>query len=273
MKRRNCPCASRSQGQGAFTLIELLVVVAIISILAALLMPALKSARDSARAAACVNNMRQVVQALIQYEIEYEHYLPAYGFTQPDNPPSGTETIWPVCLARHYPKLLPNKAYEDFQWGTPDSPNAPATVWQCPSNALRIDVRAAPYGGWSSPNYALNTYLGRQNSFDPGSYYVSSTHIGVPERVMMVVETFYIAAPPAAGLPSKGNYHFDRVLPGNSENPNANVHRGRGNIGFVDGHIESTTPANLEAQAGSLNWLYAGRNNNQSGPTRNRWLD
>ena len=60
----------------AFTLIELLVVIAIIAILAALLLPALASARDKGMRTVCINNQKQIVLALSMYEADFTDYMP-----------------------------------------------------------------------------------------------------------------------------------------------------------------------------------------------------
>lgn len=66
----------RTSGRGAFTLIELLVVMAVISLLAAMLLPALGRAKESGRGAACLSNLHQIGIALQLYVQDNHNRLP-----------------------------------------------------------------------------------------------------------------------------------------------------------------------------------------------------
>ncbi|MBI4026330.1 MAG: FCD domain-containing protein [Verrucomicrobia bacterium] len=101
-KRRTGASSKRS-----FTLIELLVVVAIISILAALLMPSLKSARNQAKSIACMNNLKQIGTALVLYMNDNEEYLPPASVYFAPWPEwlRGVATLdWMGYLGKKYPQ-------------------------------------------------------------------------------------------------------------------------------------------------------------------------
>jgi len=66
----------RNSSREGFTLIELLVVIAIIAILAAILFPVFARARENARRASCMSNLKQIGLGILQYTQDYDEKMP-----------------------------------------------------------------------------------------------------------------------------------------------------------------------------------------------------
>jgi prepilin-type N-terminal cleavage/methylation domain-containing protein/prepilin-type processing-associated H-X9-DG protein len=159
---------SRSSVTGArrgFTLIELLVVIAIIGVLIALLLPAVQAAREAARRAQCINNMKQLGLATANYESAFGSYPAGYGTRNYDGSSWGTWGSWsPQAMLLPYleqRQLFDSANFSLHSHGGDNSDVANTTV---------VTARIASLICPSSPPPA-GTYYGRPN---PGNNYFAS---------------------------------------------------------------------------------------------------
>ncbi|GAB4456741.1 MAG: hypothetical protein OHK0029_15260 [Armatimonadaceae bacterium] len=164
----------------AFTLIELLVVIAIIAILAAILFPVFAQARDKARQAACMSNLKQLGIAFLMYAQDYDGYFPnPGGRTVNDGSRARTspQNSW-VAWFRNPNTNLWEQTGGIWPYVKQRSPNNASNVYACPNgrpytgaNPAGTDSRSSLLGQSYSMNDFVRGFIPPAgSSLVPGAY-------------------------------------------------------------------------------------------------------
>jgi len=111
----------RIQAAHGFTLVELLVVIGIVAVLIAMLLPALKKAREAAKTIVCESQLRQIGTALVMYAGDNQDRWPPYWYNaSPISSVMVEKQPWTAPLAK-YIGVRPSKRYEQrlFRFPSP----------------------------------------------------------------------------------------------------------------------------------------------------------
>jgi prepilin-type N-terminal cleavage/methylation domain-containing protein/prepilin-type processing-associated H-X9-DG protein len=218
-----------------FTLIELLVVIAIIAILAAILFPVFAQAREKARQASCLSNMKQIGLAALSYAQDYDERTPRNWYGD-----MGMEAT-----------TAPGDTPVRYKWMDAIQPYVKNTqVFTCPSaSSLLYLPRTSLTAGQTTTQYGSYAYNRAYGQVDVES---DSTPAGKSlSQFSIPAETVWFAEPPGGGP-----YDFDFRWPDVASNPSITNtsprklasgpaeylierHQGRTNVLWCDGHVKA----------------------------------
>ena len=212
-----------------FTLVELLVVIAVVSILAALLLPALQKARESAQAVACLNNMRQCGLYLSMYAEETE----------------GAVCIIDGALQWH------TGVFRDYIPDALDAAGAAVQNTGILKNRLALCPSAPPS---PTPDSEFNTYgISHFSNFhvdyrieissSPAQYYMPTRKFRVPTKMLVLADSIRATSGASADKGQQTSIFYARQTMVPASQPVAHArHNGRINGLFWDGRVVSLAP-------------------------------
>jgi prepilin-type processing-associated H-X9-DG protein/prepilin-type N-terminal cleavage/methylation domain-containing protein len=209
----------------AFTLVELLVVLGIIAVLAGLALSSFSGAREAARTAVCLSNLRQMAAAATDYAVANDGSYPPAQWVDPADPA--------VLRGWDFAKRGGTVTGPGFLWG----PRPVTAVQQCPA----FDGKAQSIGDVFT-GYNYNTsYVGR------------GTGEGAPARVARVKQPArtallgdgqwslgankYMRSPLRS--PTEESFTYADGGPARAAGTQGYRHRGATNVAFCDGHAET----------------------------------
>ncbi len=221
------------QSQSAFTLVELLITISIISLLLAILLPSLSSAREQARTTVCASNIRQITIANLAYSIDHnDHLCP------------GAKNFLTNLHRWHGSRPFVNQPFNPTSGPLVPYLSADKKIRNCPT-FRRFSEFATNAFELGNGGYGYNNaFLGRQlKKITPTLYTVESDQSGVsltrvhaPANTLLFADAAFAATQPIEYSFAEPRFHPE--YPARTDPSIHFRHQNNANVAWSDGHVD-----------------------------------